>query len=120
MFSKKIKSEALGQLLDARMQHTKWVSAVLHDKMPQVVEDHTQCEFGKWMISLRDILGELEEFQDLDVPHRELHMVYKILKNNPTHDLLRDEIKLLSEKLISCIDALEQRLSRRAPEDDAG
>ena len=44
------------------------------------------------------------------MPHRELHMVYKILKNNPTHDILRDEIKLLSQKLVSRIDELEQCL----------
>lgn len=111
MFTKEMKSEALVKLLDARMQHTKWVSEVLHEKNPQVVEDHTQCEFGRWMISVKEVMEELEEFQDLDVPHRELHMVYKILRNNPTHDILREEIKLLSEKLISRIDDLEQRLN---------
>ncbi|MEH6471920.1 MAG: CZB domain-containing protein [Halopseudomonas sp.] len=111
MISRSIKSEALGRLLDARMQHTKWVAEVLHERDPQVTEDHTLCEFGKWMIAVRDELDDLEEFQDLDVPHRELHMVYKVLKSNPTHQILREEIKLLSEKLISRIDALEQRLA---------
>lgn len=111
MLSKELKSDALDQLLNARMQHTRWVSEVLHEKNPQVKEDHTECDFGKWIISIRDVIGELEEFQALDIPHRELHLIYKILKNNPSHELLRDEIKLLSEKLINRIDELEQRLN---------
>lgn len=110
MFTNEMKSEALGKLLDARMQHTQWVSEVLHHRNPQVVEDHTQCEFGRWMLSVKEVMDELDEFQDLDIPHRELHMVYKVLKNNPGHEILREEIKLLSEKLIGRIDVLEQRL----------
>ena len=111
MFTKEMKDEALAKLLDARDQHTLWVTEVLTSQKPRVVECHTQCEFGKWMIGVRDRLDELEEFQDLDVPHRELHMVYKILKDNPSHDFLRDEIKQLSEKLLGRIHRLEQRLN---------
>lgn len=110
MFSRDQKSQALATLLDARMQHRKWVAEVLNNENPQVMEDHTQCEFGKWMIAVREVLDDLEEFQDLDVPHRELHMVYKILKSNPDHAILREEIQLLSNKLIGRIDSLEKCL----------
>ena len=62
MLNQVVKDNALGKLRTARMQHTKWVTEVLHNRNPQVVEDHTQCEFGKWMISVRDTLEDLEEF----------------------------------------------------------
>lgn len=112
MISEKLSSEALVKLLNARMQHTQWVAEVLHEKDPKVMEDHTECEFGKWMIEVREELDDLEEFQDLDVPHRELHIIYKILKSNPSHQILREEIKLLSDKLIARIDLLQQRLEQ--------
>ena len=111
IIEKSLKLELIDALADARMQHIQWVGDVLKDDKFEAEADHTQCNFGKWMIKVKDILGEFEEFQDIDIPHRELHMVYKLLINNPEHSVLREELKLLSYKLIDRVDLLEKRLS---------
>ena len=112
MISKELKSEALGELLNARMHHTNWVSEVLHGVSPKGAEEHTQCEFGKWMLKVEELLGGLNEFKELDMPHRELHSAYRLFKNNPDHELPKEEITLLSKKLINRIDLLELRLNQ--------
>ena len=108
--SKVMNDQLIDELVEARMQHIHWVSQVLKDEKFEAEEDHTRCNFGLWMVKVKELLGELEELQDVDVPHRELHMVYKVLKNNPAHTVLREELKLLSCKLIDRVDQLENRL----------
>ncbi|MEH6472311.1 MAG: CZB domain-containing protein [Halopseudomonas sp.] len=110
MLNKDVKNTALGALLDARMQHTKWVSEVLHNPDAQVAEDHTRCEFGKWLLAAGDELKALPAFQSLEAPHNALHEAYKMIKHTPDLDERRVEIEQFSNRLIDCIDRLEQTL----------
>lgn len=102
----------LDRLLEARMQHTKWVADVVHNEHPQVEEDPTKCEFGKWLLSASAELKTLPEFQALDEPHRELHQAYKLFRGDADLAYHPDEIKYLSTMLIERIDLLEKRLKK--------
>ena len=106
-----MKSELLGTLLDARMQHTKWMKEIIRDNNLHVEGDHTKCEFGTWIIQIRNILGDIEEYQNLEVPHRDLHKIFSALKHNPEQPSLREKLKKHSSELLSRIDSLEKRLN---------
>ena len=111
MIGREFRSEALGELLDARMYHMQWIDTVTYEDDPQVEEHHTKCKFGKWILKAGRTLNCMDEFRELDENHRELHSVFRILKNNPDHELLLNEMKLQSKKLITSIDLLELRLN---------
>lgn len=110
--SAELKSELLGELLNARMQHTRWITGVIKNEDFHVEENHTQCQFGKWMIRVNGLLKNLDEFQQLDLPHKDLHRIFLVLKHNRDHQMLRGELKTLSKELIKRIDALETRLNQ--------
>ncbi len=112
MVSEDCRITALDTLLGARMQHTKWVSEVVHNDNPQVEDDHTKCDFGKWILSASDEVKALKEFQDLDEPHRDLHRAYTLFRGNADLAYHPDEIKYLSIMLIERIDLLEKRLRK--------
>ncbi len=94
------------------MQHTKWVYEVVHSENPEVEEEHTRCDFGKWLLSASDELGELPEFNVLIAPHRELHTAFTLFKGSPDLGYHPDEIKYLSGQLIERIDLLEKCLNK--------
>jgi hypothetical protein len=112
MLNNKTRVEALDALLHARMAHTRWVSEVMHNALPCVAAEATDCDFGKWLNTATGELGDLAEFQAMLQPHTDLHEVYKLLHRHPTHEHLRGEIRVLSTDLINAIDALEKRLNR--------
>ncbi len=112
MLNKKTRLEALDALLHARMTHTRWVSEVMHNELPCVAAEATDCDFGKWLYVAKGELGDLPEFLAMQQPHTDLHEVYKVLHRHPSHDHLRGEIRVLSTELIRAIDALEKRLNR--------
>ena len=112
MVSKDSRLKALDTLLEARMQHTKWVCEVVQVENPQVEDDHRKCDFGKWLLSACSELKALKEFQELDKPHRELHEAYKLFRGVPDLAYHPDEIKYLSNMLIDRIDLLEKRLRK--------
>ncbi len=114
MLNKKWSSEALDKLLHARRQHTLWVSEVMNQSMPRVAEDHTQCDFGKWIHGSGGLLmGEMEGFQQMVTIHKELHQAYSDLKDDPNqHERMLREIKQLSNQLFDQIDLLEATLQQ--------
>ena len=113
MISKESRSQALSTLLDARMQHTRWVSEVLNNPNPQVEIDPSLCAFGRWLHSADEELQALPEFSALDRPHLELHQAYRLIRTTPDLEPRRIDIRQLSLRLIARIDALEQRLQKR-------
>lgn len=104
--------KALDTLLNARRSHTLWVSEVTHQQAPCVVEDHTLCDFGKWLIEAEGILGSVPEFIDLGEPHQQLHDTYLSLKADQDHALRSSRIRDISRTLIDRIDSLEKYLNR--------
>lgn len=105
-------AEALDKLLSARRQHTLWVSEIMNHSAPLVAEDHTQCDFGKWILGSGSLLlGEKQSFQQLIVTHKAIHHAYKALKDDPAQqDHMRRQIRLYSHQLFDLIDKLEQEL----------
>lgn len=114
MISQELKSELLSELMDARMQHIRWITEVLKGDSFEAEGDHTQCRFGRWLIDVKGVLNSVEEFERLKLPHQDLHTAYHLLKKNPDHSALRDGLKQLSNTLINHIDALEKRLNQAA------
>ncbi|MFH1872170.1 MAG: CZB domain-containing protein [Pseudomonadota bacterium] len=104
--------KALDTLLNARRSHTLWVSEVTHQQAPCVVEDHTLCDFGKWLIEAEGILGSVPEFIELREPHQQLHDTYVSLKADPDRALRSSRIRDISRTLIDRIDGLEKYLNR--------
>lgn len=106
--------KALDTLLNARMAHTLWVAEVTHRRAPCVIEDHTQCAFGKWLLEAGAILGGVPEFRTLVEPHRQLHQAYTAMKNDADPAALHDTTRKLSGLLIDGIDRLEKYLNQPA------
>lgn len=104
--------KALDTLFNARRSHTQWVSEVTHQQAPCVVEDHTLCDFGKWLIEAEGMLGSVPEFIDLREPHQQLHDTYLSLKADRDHALRSSRIRDISRTLIDRIDSLEKYLNR--------
>ena len=96
--------------VDLALDNVQWFK--INTKNPEVEADHTHCDFGQWLISASEDLAELKEFEDLIEPHRALHLVYQLFKDNPEQETLREEIIDISGKLINRIDSLEQRLKQ--------
>lgn len=113
MISKQSRSEALSALLDARMQHTRWVKEATNNPTPKIEIHHTRCGFGRWLTSVEGDLTELSEFIALDQPHKALHAAYKLLRITPEQEQRKQDILRLSAELITRIDALEKRLQKR-------
>jgi hypothetical protein len=113
VISDRVRLEALDTLLAARLAHTRWVEAAVGLEDPCVAEEHTDCLFGKWLLAVDAKLGALPEFQALIAPHKALHDSYKLLRRNPGHAPLREEIRAASRALIQRIDDLERVLSKR-------
>ncbi len=114
--SKQERLEALDTLLNARRAHTQWVAHIAHithQHTPCVIEDHTQCAFGKWLLKETQTLGTLPEFNALVEPHRQLHAAYTEMKGTTKPAVLRDTISSLSLVLIDTIDQLEKRLNAK-------
>ena len=105
--------EALDTLLNARRAHTQWVTHITHQHTPCVIEDHTQCAFGKWLLKETQTLGTLPEFKALVEPHWQLHAAYTEMKGTTKPAVLRDTISSLSLVLIDTIDQLEKRLNAK-------
>ena len=109
---RELKSELLSELLDARMKHTQWVTQVVNEDCLSVEENPNHCRFGKWIIDVKDILSDCDEYHQLLQPHINLHTVYSKLKENSSQDSYKDELKRLSNQLIDRIDALEKTLNQ--------
>ena len=109
---RELKSELLSELLDARMKHTEWVTQVVNEESLSVEENPNHCGFGKWIIDVKDILADWDEYHQLVEPHVNSHAVYSKIKDNPRQDTYKDEIKRLSTQLIDRIDALEKILNQ--------
>ena len=107
-----LKSELLSELLDARMKHTEWVTQVVNEKSLSVEESPNHCRFGKWIIDVKDILADLDEYHQLMEPHINLHHAYTQFKENSRQETFKDEIKRFSSQLIDRIDALEKTLNQ--------
>ena len=112
MLNRQQRTEALDLLHNARMQHTRWVAEVMNNELPQVEPDHRFCEFGRWLRCADEALREMEEFQALIEPHRELHEAYRTIKFTPGMEDLREAVKNLSMQLIEGVDRLERRLQQ--------
>lgn len=110
MALKSIKCKSVTALNTAKTQHQKWVEDVLSDPIPHVEADHTQCDFGKWLLSAEEELRKLPEFDALDDPHRKLHMAYLMVMTTPGLDRLELETKHYSKLLIERIEALKSVL----------
>lgn len=110
--TKQERLEALDTLLNARMAHTRWVAEVVHAASPCVVEDHRDCQFGKWLLAAGSTLGTVPQFADLVEPHRQLHEVYRALKDGGDPEAVRSRVRELSRLLIERIDLLEKRLNK--------
>ena len=111
--SKQERLEALDTLLNARRAHTQWVAHITHQPTPCVIEDHTQCAFGKWLAKETQTLQALPEFHALVEPHRQLHAAYTEMKGVTTPAALHKTIQTLSTDLIDKIDQLEKRLNAK-------
>ncbi|HLA34227.1 MAG TPA: CZB domain-containing protein [Rhodocyclaceae bacterium] len=107
MLPKELRLKAIDTLLNARMEHTRWVSQVINHENPSVAVEHTDCKFGQWLLASEATLGHIPEFQALILPHKDLHENYKLLRNEPSRDPLRHEMRRLSQILISHIDDLQ-------------
>lgn len=70
MALKSIICKSVTALIIAKEQHQKWVKDVLNDPIPHVEADHTQCDFGKWLLSAEEELRKRPEYDALDDPHR--------------------------------------------------
>ena len=75
------------EIRKAKKAHLKWVSYAygLIEGLPlesnQVPVFETDCEFGRWYYGHGQVLDRLEEFRNLEAPHRDLHHQYmKIFK----------------------------------------
>lgn len=104
------KGQLLTDLLNARMQHTRWVAEVKNNSIPHVEPDHTRCEFGLWLISANKIFGDMAEFKALDPVHITLHQAYAEFINSPEDPLLRTRVISVSHDLIDRIDQLEAKI----------
>ncbi len=107
MINNGMKTEFLEKLRHARGQHEKWVAEVLNNNTPQVEEDHTLCDFGKWILSVKEEMQDLPEFLDLEEPHRKLHMAYSTIMKTPGLGNIENEMKYYSTLLIERINLLE-------------
>ena len=110
-FSIKVRDQLLVDLLNARMQHMRWVNEVMNNKFSLAEPSHTDCQFGKWMLKVSESLEHLSEFQNLELPHRLLHQSYQTLQNAPEQEQHKLDVKSYSSQLIDAIDALEQRIN---------
>ena len=108
---RELKSELLSELLDARMKHTEWVTQVVNMESLSVEENPSHCRFGKWIIDVKDILADFDEYHQLVAPHDNLHHAYSQFKESSGQGTFKDEIKQLSNQLIDRIDALEKILN---------
>lgn len=107
MMSKPINCKFVTTLNTAKEQHLSWVEGVLNNPVPHVEADHTQCDFGKWLLFAEEELQKLPEFVALNDSHRKLHMAYSMVMTTPGLDHLEQEIQHYSKLIIERIEALK-------------
>ena len=116
--------DALNHLRAAKSAHIQWRSnaqalvagvAIDESKIPV---DHTDCKFGQWYYGDGQLLMPLQAFQGIEVPHQNLHLVYKkiydllhvkmgFFRTQKAEKLLPTIIQL-SESLIKSVELLEE------------
>lgn len=117
----------IGVIYMAQLDHIQWkktlIDAVLYvhrshgyssakkvqGGLPEL--DHTCCKLGKWYYSVEKSFGHLEQYQNLEQPHKELHQIGREMldaaTNNCSIQELTERINVLAKKSGIIIDLLQ-------------
>ena len=81
-----LKKQALLEIRDAHIAHTKWVRRAKHlvENLPvdekMIPLDHTECHFGQWLynsgMKYKNIPQLTHTIRAIDESHQELHNIY--------------------------------------------
>ena len=140
-------SEIIAKLRNAKLSHKRWVShaSAMIEGIPvekgQVPINYTDCAFGNWYYGEGQSLSDLKEFNEIEEPHTELHLIYmEIFKtlfhkkkqslfqkligksatvNEQDKKMARAMFRTLEEVskvIVSKLDALEKKIKHMEPE----